>query len=142
LECGKSYVAGKNPSGNGVDESGPDANQAAAFDSFLFLRDPFHVQNVATWFNLGPDPNTRVTVFAANLQLNQGETASAVVVNLVDANNQSFDVPAEDVRPVPNFAFTQVKFRLPNNLAAGVCMVTIKAHGQISNTGTMRIVLP
>jgi hypothetical protein len=125
-----------------LDESGPDANQAAAFDSFLFLRDPFHVQNVATWFNLGPDPNTRVILFAANLQLNQGETASAVVVNLVDANNQSFDVPAEDVRPVPNFGFTQVKFRLPDNLAAGVCMVTIKAHGQISNTGTMRIVLP
>jgi len=125
-----------------LDESGPDANQAAAFDSFMFLRDAFHVQNVATWFNLGPDPNTRVILFAANLQLNQGETASAVVVNLVDANNQTFDVPAEDVRQVPGFAFTQVKFRLPNNLAAGVCMVTIKAHGQISNTGTMRIVLP
>jgi hypothetical protein len=28
------------------------------------------------------------------------------VVNLVDANNQSFDVPAEDVRPVPNFGFS------------------------------------
>jgi hypothetical protein len=125
-----------------LDESGPDANQAAAFDSFLFLRDPFHVQNVANWIDLGADPNTRVILFAANLQLNQGETASAVVVNLVDANNQSFDVPAEDVRSVPNFAFTQVRFRLPNALAGGACMVTIKAHGQISNTGTMRIVLP
>jgi hypothetical protein len=125
-----------------LDESGPDANQAAALDSLTFLRDPFHVQNVATWFSLGPDPNTRVILFAANLQLNQGETASAVVVSLVDANNQTIDVPAEDVRVVPNFAFTQIKFRLPNNLAAGVCMVTIKAHGQISNTGTMRIVLP
>jgi uncharacterized protein (TIGR03437 family) len=60
-------------------------------------------------------------------------------VNLVDANNQSFDVPAEDVRG-GNFAFTQVKFRLPDNLEAGTCMVTIKAHGQVSNTGTIRIV--
>ena len=126
-----------------LDESGPDANQAAAFDSLLFLRDPFHVQSIAAnWLDLGPDGNTRVTVFAGNLQLNQGETASAVVVSLVDANNQTYDVPAEDVRLVPNFSFTQVEFRLPDNLAAGVCMVTIKAHGQISNTGTIRIVLP
>ncbi len=125
-----------------LDESGPDANQAAAFDSLLFLRDPFHVQSIADWLDLGPDGNTRVTVFAGNLQLNQGETASVVVVSLVDANDQTFDVPAEDVRRVPNFSFTQVEFRLPNNLAAGVWMVTIKAHGQISNTGTIRIVLP
>jgi Big-like domain-containing protein/Calx-beta domain-containing protein len=123
-----------------LDESGPDANQAAAVDSLLFLRDPFHVQNIADWFNLGADRNTRVIVFAANLQLNQGETASAVVVNLVDANNQGYDLAAEDVSPVPNFGFTQVRFRLPNTLAAGVCMVTIKAHNQISNTGTIRIV--
>jgi CSLREA domain-containing protein len=124
-----------------LDESGPDANQAAAFDSLLFVRDPFHVQSIAAnWLDLGPDGNTRVTVFAGNLQLNQGETASAVVVSLVDANNQTFDVLAEDVRLVSNFSFTQVEFRLPNNLAAGACMVTIKAHGQISNTGIIRIV--
>jgi hypothetical protein len=125
-----------------LDESGPDANQAASFDSLLFVRDPFHVQSIATWFDLGPDRNTRVILFAANLQLNQGETASAVVVNLVDPNNQTFDVPAEDVRLVPSSSFTQVRFRLPDNLAPGVCMVTIKAHGQISNTGTIRILSP
>src|SRR5260221_8383692 len=89
-----------------LDELGPDANQAAAFDSLLFLRDPFHVQSIANWLDLGPDGNTRVTVFAGNLQLNQGETASVVVVSLVDANNQTFDVPAEDLRLVPNFSFT------------------------------------
>jgi len=125
-----------------LDESGPDANQAAAFDSLLFVRDPFHVQSIAGWLDLGSDRNTRVIIFAANLQLNQGETASAVVVSLVDANSQTFDVPAEDVRLVPNFGFAQVRFRLPNNLAAGACMVTIKAHGQISNTGIIRILSP
>ena len=30
-----------------LDEAGPDANQAAAFDSLLFIRDPFHVQSIA-----------------------------------------------------------------------------------------------
>jgi hypothetical protein len=65
-----------------------------------------------------------------------------VTVSLVDASNHSFDVPAEDVRPVPNFGFAQVRFRLPDSLATGPCLVTIKAHGQISNTGTIGIVSP
>jgi hypothetical protein len=123
-----------------LEESGPDPNQAAAFDSMLFVRDPFHVQSVASWLDLGPDRNTRVLVFVKNLQLNQGETASAVTVNLVDFNSQSYDVAAENVQVLPTPGFTQVTFRLPNNLAAGTCMVTVKAHGQISNTGTIRIV--
>jgi hypothetical protein len=125
-----------------LDESGPGANQVAAFDSLLFVRDPFHVTSVSNWVYFGRDRNTRVIVFVGNLQLDQGESASAVVVNLVDANNQSFDVPAEDFRLVPNFGFAQVRFRLPDSLAAGGCLVTIKARGQISNTGTIRIVLP
>jgi len=78
-------------------------------------------------------------IFAQNLRLNQGETASDVVVNLVDANNQNFDVPAADVRAVPNVDFTQVVFRLPDTLAPGTCKVIIKAHGQSSNMGTIRI---
>jgi len=123
-----------------LEESGPDPNEAAAFDSLLFLRDPFHVQSVASWLDLGPDRNTRVTIFAANLKLNLGETASAVVVHLVDNSNQSYDVTAEDVRVVPNFDLAQVTFRLPDNLSAGVCIVTVKAHGQVSNTGVVRIV--
>ncbi len=123
-----------------LEESGPDPNQATAFDSMLFVRDPFHVQSIATWVDLGPDRNTRVIVFAANLQLNQGETASAVVVHLVDNSSQSFDVTAEDVRLVPNFGFAQITFRLPDNLAGGTCTVTIKAHGQASNIGSIRIV--
>jgi hypothetical protein len=125
-----------------LDESGPDPNQVAAFESLLFVRDPFHVQSIANWLDLGPDRNTRLIIFAANLQLNQGETASAIVVSLVDANNQTFDVPAEDVRILPNFNLAQVKFRLPSNLTAGPCMLTIKVHGQVSNAGIIRIVLP
>jgi hypothetical protein len=78
-------------------------------------------------------------IFAQNLRLNQGETASDVIVNLVDGNNQNFDVPATDVRAVPNVDLTQVLVRLPDALAPGTCKVTIKAHGQMSNIGTIRI---
>ena len=122
-----------------LEESGPTPQQAAAYESLLFARDPFHVKSISGWFSLPPGQNTLVMLFAQNLRLNQGETSSSVVVNLVDANNQTFDVPAADVRAVPNVDLTQVIFRLPDTIAAGTCKVTIKAHGQSSNQGTIRI---
>lgn len=122
-----------------LDESGPAPNQAAALDSVLFLRDPFPVVNPVNLLNPGPDRNTRVIVFVSNLVLLQGEPSSGVVVNLVDGSMQSYDIPAEDVRPVPNFGFVQVIFRLPDNLAIGLCSISIKAHGEVSNVGLIRI---
>ena len=122
-----------------LEESGPTPQQAAAIESLLFKRDPFRVESVADWFNLPPGQNTIVMIFAQNLRLNQGETAADVIVNLVDGNNQNFDVPATDVRAVPNTDLTQVLFRLPDALATGTCKVTIRAHGQSSNMGTIRI---
>jgi hypothetical protein len=122
-----------------LDESGPAPQQATAFESLLFTRDPFRVKSIAGWLNLPPGQNTLVLILAQNLRLNQGETAADVIVNLVDSINQIFDVPAADVRAVPNVDLTQVLFRLPDTLAPGTCSVTIKAHGQASNIGTIRI---
>ena len=121
-----------------LDTTGPALDQVASLDSIRFLRDPF-VANGSDLLNLGSDRNTRVIVFVKNLQLAQGETASSVLVNLVDATNQSFDVAAEVVRSVPDTDFVQVIFRLPTNLAVGRCVVMVKAHGQTSNTGSIRI---
>jgi len=121
------------------DESGPDGRQAAAVDSILFMRDPFRVTSVEDWFPLGPDRNTRVLLFLTNFQLNQGDTASSVVVNLTDSNGAVHDIPAEDVRPVANTPFMQVMFRLPDGLPSGTCTVRIKAHSQVGNKGTFRI---
>jgi hypothetical protein len=122
-----------------LEESGPAPQQAAAFESLLFTRDTFRVKSIVNWFNLPPGQNTLVLIFAQNLRLNQGESAVDVIVNLVDGNNQSFDVPAANVRAVPNVDLTQVLFRLPDALAPGTCKVTIKAHGQTSNIGMIRI---
>jgi hypothetical protein len=122
-----------------MDESGPALNQVAALESVLLTRDPFPVINAADLFNLGVDRNTRVIVFAMNLQLLQGESSSAVTVSLVDSNNQSYNIAAEDVRPLPNFPLTQVVFRLPDNISVGTCIIILKAHGEISNSGSIRI---
>lgn len=124
-----------------LEQSGPSPNQAAALDSELFLRDPFSVENPANLFNQGTDRNTRVMIFVKNFQLMPGEPSSSVIINLTNSNNQH-DIPAEDVRPVPNSAFSQVIFRLPNDLAPGTSTVTVKAHGQVSNSATIRTLAP
>jgi hypothetical protein len=103
------------------------------------LRDPFPVVNLSNLLNLSTDKNTRVSVFVSNLQTVPGEPPSAVTVNIVGSNNQTYDVPAEDVRPVANSEFVQVSFRLPDSLAPGTCTVKIKSHAQVSNAGTFRI---
>ena len=118
--------------------SGPTTTQAVALDSLLFTRDPFPIVNI-NYLLSRSDHNTRVILFVTNLQLAQGEISSAVTVDLLDSSNVSFHVPAEDVRAVPNFDFTQVVFRLPDNLAAGECVVKVIAHGQVTNTATIRI---
>jgi len=122
-----------------LDTSGPAANQLAALDSVLYLRDPFVVVNGANVFFPGADHNTRVVLLATNLQLLEGETSADIVVNLVDANSISYDIPAIDVRAVPDVNFFQVIFRLPDGLPVGTCAVKLKARGQVSNTGTFRI---
>ncbi len=106
---------------------------------FLQLRDPFRVVSIPEWFPTGIDKNTRVALYVRNLQLNPGELPSAVIVRMTASNLQIFDVPAEDVRPIPNTDLTQVVVRLPNNLVPGNCMVVIRAHTRTSNSGTIRI---
>ena len=123
----------------GLSNSGTTVDQVAALDSMLMLSDPFLVIQPANVLNQGPDRNTRVVIFAANLSLAPGEVASSVIVNLTDANNQSFNIPAENVRPVPGHDLTQVIFRLPSNIAIGTCTVKISAQGRVSNSAKMRI---
>jgi hypothetical protein len=122
-----------------LESSGPSANQAAAIDALLYLRDPFSVLSKAVLWNLGADRNTRVIVFASNLSLNVGDPASVVTVHLTDSNGQPHDIAAEDVRSVPNSSFTQVRFRVPDNLPNGTCLITLKVQGQTSNEGAIRI---
>jgi hypothetical protein len=121
------------------DESGPSPVQTAALDSILHLRDPFQVVYSANRINLGADPNTRIVVFVRNLQLTPGEPSSSVVVNLVDSSQLSYDLTAEDVRSILGVDLIQVIFRLPDNLAPGMCSIKVRAHGQSSNSGTIRI---
>ncbi len=118
-----------------LDESG----QVAALDSVLLVRDPFPVVNRSNLLNSGGDRNTRVAIFVSNFALAPGELPSSVVINLIGSNTQSYDIPAEDVRPLFGFPFTRITFRLPDSLTAGTCTLAVKAHGVTSNLGAMTI---
>jgi hypothetical protein len=122
-----------------LEELPPISNLVSALDSMLLMRDPFPVSNGSNLLSQTSDRNTRVLIFLSNFQLQPGETAASVVVNLVASDNQIFDIAAEDVRPLPNSSFTQVAFRLPSGLAAGTVTVTVKARGQVSNSAIIRI---
>ena len=119
-------------------EDEPQNNEAAVVD-LLLIRDPFDVINNIDWLNSGADRNTRLLVLVTNFELAQGEQPSSVIVNLVDSANHAYDVPAEDVRPVPGSSFTQIMFRLPDSISSGACAIKVKAHGQTTNSGTIRI---
>jgi hypothetical protein len=110
-----------------------------ALDSILFLRDPFPVVNTTNLLSLGNDRNTRLLIFVANVNLLPGESPSAVVVNLIDSNNQPHDIAAEHVWTGASSDFSQVSFRLPDALPSGACTITVKLHGQTSNAGAIRI---
>ena len=107
--------------------------QAATPDSVLFARDPFSVLSGTNLLNPATERNTEIIVFLTNSELAPGELSSSVTIN------QSHDIVAEDVRPVPRFQFTQVTFRLPDILSPSMCVIRIKACGQIRNAGTIRI---
>jgi hypothetical protein len=119
-----------------LDQSGPAADQAAVVDSILLLRDPFLVVNNANLINPKSDPNTRLVIFVVNIP---NVPSSSVVVNLIDSNNQSHDLAAQDVRVVPNSEFAQITFRLPSNLPVGTCKIKVSAQSFSSNTATFRI---
>jgi hypothetical protein len=116
-----------------------DAGQAVALDSMLHVRDPFAVINQSNQLNRGVDRNTRVAMFVTNFVLGPGETASSVVINLIGSNNQSYDIPAEDVRPLADTPYTQIIFRLPDTLTAGTSTLVVKGHGLTSNIGSLKI---
>ncbi|HKU72833.1 MAG TPA: hypothetical protein VJR02_02845 [Pyrinomonadaceae bacterium] len=122
-----------------VENPGPVADLVLALDAVLLVRDPFSVLNPLNWLNKnGFDNNTRLVIFLRDFRPLPGEPPSEVVVNLAPSN-QSFDVFAEDVRPLPNTDLTQVTFRLPSQLSTGDCVITVRAHGETTNSGILRI---
>ncbi|HEX3142355.1 MAG TPA: hypothetical protein VHQ64_00155 [Pyrinomonadaceae bacterium] len=117
-----------------LDESGPDVNQAAAFEATCLVRDPFHLVSQYPWFVPANDQNTRVTVFVTNVV-----AGSQVTITLVDARGQISRFGAENILDSPGNAFSQMTFRLPGGLAPGPCSITVTNSAGVSNAASFRV---
>ena len=109
-----------------------DSTRAIAFESVTRQREPF---NTTVQVKFGADSATRIMLFAMNLQLQPGETASAVTADAEDATHTIYSLSVEHVGSVPDQPWaSSLVVRLPSNLPqAGDVLVRIKYGGVQSN---------
>jgi len=117
------------------------SNRAVALHSDLFTRDPFKVTSP---LNFSSDQRTRVILFALNVNLLSGETASAITARAVSANGGVYDLAVENVMKVPGYDWLSgVVVRLPQDPSlSGNITVTITLHGATSNGVAIAIAPP
>ena len=112
--------------------SHPDSTRALAFESVTRQREPF---TTAVQVKYGSDSVTRIMLFAMNLQLQAGETASAVTADAEDASHTIYPLTVEHVDSVPDQPWaTSMVVRLADNLPQeGDVLVRITYRGIASN---------
>ena len=109
-----------------------DSTRAISFESVTRKREPF---NTTVQIKFGADAATRIMLFALNLQLQAGETASAVTADAEDVNRTIYPLTVEHAGTVPDQPWaTSLVVRLAENLPhAGDVLVRIKYRGVESN---------
>lgn len=109
-----------------------DSTRAIAFDSVTRRREPFAT---TAEIRFGSDSATRIMLFAMNLQLQPGDTATAVTADAEAADHTLYSLTVEHVDPVPNNPWaSSVIIRVPENLpATGDVLVRIKYRDLASN---------
>jgi hypothetical protein len=116
------------------------SEEAIAFESVTFMRAPFTVNRAP---GLGGDGRTRVILFATDVELLQGEGASAVTAQAEDTRHQFYSLPVEFVGKVPNYdSLAQLVAQLPEVVPVGDIRVSITLHGKSSNQVTVRLRSP
>ncbi|HEX8922433.1 MAG TPA: hypothetical protein VF766_13250, partial [Pyrinomonadaceae bacterium] len=114
------------------------SSRALALDSVSWVRDPY---SVVTQQNFSPDARARLMLFAINLELQTGETSSAVTAQAEDSSQHVYPLPVEYVGKVPLMNWlTQVIVKLPGEMSqAGDVWVSISLRGTRSNRVLVRI---
>jgi uncharacterized protein GlcG (DUF336 family) len=112
--------------------SHPDSTRAIAFESVTQQREPF---TTTVQVKFGSDSVTRIMLFAMNLQLQAGETASAITADAEDGSHAIYPLTVENVASVPDQPWaTSMVVRLADNLPQeGDVLVRIKYRGIESN---------
>lgn len=114
------------------------SNRGAALDSVSLMRDPFPV---STLYNFSQDGQTRVMLFAMNLELLPGENFSVVTAQAEDAQQKIYPLAVEYVGKVPALDWLmQVVVKLPSEIRnAGDVWVSIRLRDAPSNKVMVRI---
>ena len=109
-----------------------DSTRAVAFDSVTHRREPF---TTTAEISFGLDSATRIMLFAMNLQLQPGETASAVTAEAEDADHNLYQLTVEYVGSLPEQPWAaSIVVRVSSDLpATGDVLVRIKYRGLASN---------
>ena len=112
--------------------SQPDSTRAIAFESVTQQREPF---TTTVEVKFGSDSMTRIMLFAMNLQLQAGETASAITADAEDASHTIYPLTVENVGTVPNQPWaTAIVVKLAEDLPPdGDVLVRIMYHDIASN---------
>jgi hypothetical protein len=120
-----------------VEEGTTDS--AIAVEPVTRARDPFPVTQV---IHFSADARTRVALFAQNVALLPGETASALTATAEDAAHNVYALTVERVDPVPGFEWmSSVVVRLSDQMtdSTGEVYVSVTLHGMQSNRVRFRI---
>ncbi|HYG09343.1 MAG TPA: choice-of-anchor B family protein [Pyrinomonadaceae bacterium] len=115
-----------------------NSTRAIALDSVTRTREPFAVESSR---NFSADGQTRVMLFAANVNLAPDESQTAVTAQAEDSQNRIYPLAVEYVGKFPGYErVTQVVVILPDELAnAGDVSVSLNVRGTPSNKALMRI---
>jgi uncharacterized protein (TIGR03437 family) len=109
-----------------------NAERAIALESPTWMRDSFTV--IATP-NFSLDRRTRITLFATDVELGQGDSISAITAQAEDSGHNTYPMAVEYVGKVPNQDWlTQLVIKLPAELqSSGDIWVSVNVRGVVSN---------
>ena len=112
--------------------------RAVALDSVTMVTEPFTITNTQ---NFSADQRTRVSLFAVNVDLAQGEPLSVIQAQAEDSVGQIFPLTVEFFGALPNLPWLkQLIVKLPDEIANKVeVRVSLKVRGFASNKVMIRI---
>jgi len=112
--------------------------RALALDSATWVAEPFGVANI---HNFSTDQRTRLSLFAANVELGAGETSSIITAQAENSTGQIFPLTLEFFGAVPNFPWLkQIVVKLPDEIANSVeVRVSIKVRDTASNKVLVKV---
>ena len=112
--------------------------RSLALDSVTFAGEPFGITSI---HNFSSDQRGRISLFAVNVELLQGESISAITAQAEDSLGQVYPLTVEAFRAVPNFTWLkQIIVKLPNEIAnSNEVRVSIKLRTIDSNKVIVKV---